>query len=177
MKRQSSARAVRGVLLAWVLLLTAVATVNAQTTTVIITRHAEKVDESADPLLSAAGAERATALRGALADAGVQAIYTTQYHRTRDTAAPLAQSLGIEPIILGTVAGTPTAEHARRIAESVLTTNAGRVVLVVGHSNTLPAIISALGGPDIGAIGDDEYGNLFVLQISERGAHLIRSRY
>ena len=65
---------------------------------VILVRHAEKVDESEDPLLSAAGKARARALARSLRTAGVKAVYVTQYKRTGLTAAPLAAAAGLKPI-------------------------------------------------------------------------------
>ena len=54
---------------------------------------------------------------------------------------------------------------------------AGKTVVVVGHSNTVPMIIKALGGPDIGAIPETEYDNLFTVISDSTGVRLIRSRY
>jgi broad specificity phosphatase PhoE len=146
------------------------------TTTVVIVRHAEKVDDSTDPALSDRGVRRADALAAALADAGVQTVYTTQYRRTRDTAAPLASLLGLQPVVIAS-SGASTAEHAAAIAAAIRERHTGKAVLVVGHSNTVPAIIQALGGPDIGHIDDDAYANLFIVVISEQGARLIRATY
>jgi phosphohistidine phosphatase SixA len=147
----------------------------AQTTTVIIVRHAEKVDDSEDAALSEAGRRRAASLAAALMHADVDAVYVTQWSRTRDTASPAAQQRGIEPVVLATGGGT--AAHAAAIAARIREREHGRTVLVVGHSNTVPAIISALGGPDIGEIEDDEYDNFLVLLISEAGSRLLRSRF
>lgn len=141
-------------------------------TTVILVRHAEKVDDSADPVLSDAGAARAEALAEALADAGVSAIITTQFERTRRTAAPLGERVGITPTIVAATGRTHVADVAARVREL----GPGTVV-VVGHSNTVPAIIRALGGPDVGEIPDSAYDHLFVLALGENGARLIRSRY
>jgi broad specificity phosphatase PhoE len=148
----------------------------ATTTTVVIVRHAEKVDDSTDPALSDSGVRRADALATALADAGVQAVYTTQYRRTRDTAAPLASLLGLHPVVIAS-SGAGTAAHAAEIAAAIRERDTGGTVLVVGHSNTVPAIIQALGGPDIGHMDDDAYANLFIVVISEQGARLIRATY
>jgi broad specificity phosphatase PhoE len=144
-------------------------------TTVIVVRHAEKVDDSADPALSPAGLARATALAAVLRDAGIEAIYTTQYQRTRDTAAPLARHLGLSPVIVET--GGQAADHGRAVAAKVLAEEAGRTVLVVGHSNTVPAIVRGLGATDTGSIADDEYHNLFIVQIAGSVVRLIRARY
>jgi phosphohistidine phosphatase SixA len=145
------------------------------TITVIVVRHAEKADDSRDPPLSDAGTRRAEMLAGALAHAGITTIITTQYRRTRDTAAPLARSIGIEPEVVE--AGSGTASSIEGVATRVRSLLPGSVALVVGHSNTVAEIILALGGPDVGHIEDDEYSALFVVQLRTDGTRLIRSRY
>jgi broad specificity phosphatase PhoE len=155
-----------------VLVTVAGAPLHAQTKTVVLVRHAEKVDDSRDPALSADGLRRADALAAALADAGVDAIFTTQFQRTRDTAAPLARLLGIEPVVITASGGG----HAQDVAAHVRDHEAA-TILVVGHSNTVPAILEALGAPPVDAIADDEYFHLFIVQISPAGVRLIRSRY
>ena len=158
-----------------ILLAVAAADVRAQSTVVVLVRHAEKVDDSRDPALSEAGERRAEALAAALGDAGIQAVYTTQYVRTRDTAAPLARATGVEPVIIAS-AGDATA-NAAAIAAHIREHNAGRTVLVVGHSNTVPAIITALGGADVGTIGDDEYFHLFIVLLDGSGVGVVRATY
>jgi broad specificity phosphatase PhoE len=153
------------------LLAVAAVDVRAQTTVVVLVRHAEKVDDSRDPPLSKAGERRAEALAAALGDAGIQAVYTTQYVRTRDTAAPLAQAVGVDPVIVA------SAGDAAAIAAHIREHNVGRTVLVVGHSNTVPAIITALGGADVGKIGDDEYSHLFIVLLDGSGAGVVRATY
>lgn len=132
-------------------------------TTIIVVRHAEKMDDGADPALSAAGEARAAALAGALQHAGVTAIYTTQFRRTRDTAVPLARRIGVTPTLME--AGGGAGSHASAVAERVLAEARGSTAVIVGHSNTVPDIVRALGGPDVGAIADDEYMHLFVLLV------------
>jgi broad specificity phosphatase PhoE len=128
--------------------------VSAQTA-VFIVRHAEKVDQSRDPLLSARGKARADALARHLESAGVRAIYVTEYKRTGLTAAPLATALRLTPIVVS--AADPAA-----LVEKIRKDNPEDVVLVVGHSNTLPDILRRLGHADPVEIGDDEYDSLFV---------------
>jgi broad specificity phosphatase PhoE len=148
----------------------------AQTTTVIVVRHAEKVDDSADPLLSEAGSARARALAEALQDAGVTAIYTTQLQRTRLTAEPLARAMAIAPVVIGT--GSPVQTHVDRIADRIRESDVGGIVVVVGHSNTVPLIVSALGGPDINSIEDEEYDHMFVLTLRpDASPLLVRAQY
>jgi broad specificity phosphatase PhoE len=161
-------------LLLCALLLLGTAGIAQAQTTVILVRHAEKIDESRDPLLSETGQQRAAALRSALEHGGVSRIYVTQYRRTADTAAPLAALLGIAPTVVEAAAGGAEA-HARAVAERIRADGAG-TVLVVGHSNTVPAIIAALGGPAV-VIGDEEYHHFFVLQLNGAGVQLFRSRY
>ena len=111
------------------------------TTLVLLVRHGEKAAAPADdPPLTEAGLARAQALRAALADAGVQHVIATPRRRTGDTARPLAQALGLTPELVPLSAG---ATHVAAVADAVRR-HAGEVVLVVGHSNTVPAIVGAL---------------------------------
>lgn len=131
--------------------------------TVYLVRHAEKGTEPAnDPPLSAPGQARARALAVALADAGVRSILTTQLLRTRETARPLAEKLGLMGKVVG-VSGAAKA-HAVAVAAAVKAQPAG-AVLVVGHSNTVPLIVEALGGPAMPMICDSQYANLYVVQL------------
>src|SRR5690606_6878517 len=103
---------------------------------VLLVRHAEKAQEPADDVaLTAEGSARAEALAAALVHAQVDAIITTQFRRARETAEPLAKRLGITPMVVE--AGSDTGAHARAVADAVR--RAGRTVLVVGHTNTVPA--------------------------------------
>ena len=129
---------------------------------VFVVRHAERADVGGsqmlgqpDPPLSAAGKMRAARLAVMLGDAGIKAIFATEFRRTQDTAGPLATRLGL------TVQKLPaggTADLISRLRKE----HAEDILLVVGHSNTVPAIIKALGGPDV-TIAEDEYDNLFVI--------------
>lgn len=142
-------------------------------TLVVLVRHAEKVDASADPALSAAGEARAVALAETLRDARVSAIVTTQFRRTRETAAPLAARLGIAPQVVD--AGG--ADHAAAVADAVRRLSG--VVLVVGHSNTIPAIVGALGAPRPPDLCDGNYDTMFVVALSPGASapSLVRARF
>ncbi len=146
-------------------------------TTVIVVRHAERAAvEGRDPPLSEAGEQRARALVEAVGDAGVKAIYATQFQRTQQTARPLAEHLGV-PLTIFEATGDARA-HAAALAREVLSKHAGEVVVVVGHSNTVPAIVQALGGTEVPEIPDSEYHNLFVVVIPATGPpSTIRARY
>lgn len=137
----------------------------AQPATVILVRHAERAAEPRrDPVLTEAGTARAEALRDVLRDAGVTSVVTTQLQRTQLTAKPLADQLGLQPIIVP-VAG-PVAAHVDSVAAAVMRRPAGDVVLVVGHSNTIPAIVGALGGPRMPELCETEYSWLFVMEFA-----------
>jgi broad specificity phosphatase PhoE len=147
---------------------------NGKATTVIVVRHAEKAATPADdPPLTAAGEARARDLLAAIRDAGVSAIITTQFARTKGTAQPTAAALGITPQIVATGPAT----HVQDVANAVRR-HAGETVLVVGHSNTVPAIVAALGAKQPAAICDAEYDNLFVVTIAPNGrASVIKTKY
>ena len=143
-------------------------------TTVILVRHAEKAAAPADdPALTEAGQARAQALMAIARDAGVTAIVTTQFARTRETARPTAEALQITPDVVR--AGG--AQHAQEVARAVMA-HAGGVVLVVGHSNTVPAIIAALGAPQPPPICDSSYDDVYLLTVRASGpARVIHARY
>lgn len=148
------------------------------TTTVIVVRHAEKAtDDPRDPSLSLVGEARAQALAAALRDAGVAAIYSTELKRTWLTADPLARSAGLT-VEKRPMAGGDVPAYARELAKEVLARHAGRTVLIVGHSNTVPEIVKALSGDPVAAIDDSEYDNLFLVTAAAPGeGSVIRARY
>ena len=150
---------------------------SAQPSTVILVRHAERGTAPAnDPVLTEAGSARAVALKAALASAGVSAVVTSHLQRTILTAKPLADSLGLTAQVVR--AGNPMQAHFDSVAAVVKRQPAGSVVLVVGHSNTVPGVIAALGGPRLPDLCDAQYASLFVLELPTTGApRLIRASY
>ena len=143
--------------------------------TVIIVRHAEKAaTPTNDPPLTAAGEARARALAIIARDAGVNAIITTQYLRTRETAKPSAEALHLTPEVVD--AGGP--RHVQDVARRIMQEHQGQVVLVVEHSNLVPALVNALGAPQPPAICDSQYDGLYVVLIpAASAAHVIDARY
>jgi len=134
----------------------------------VLVRHAEPVAGGTDPGLSTTGQHRATTLAKILANTGITAIFTSNLRRTKETAKPLAILLSIAPVV---IADDPLAAAAQIKA-------AGKRVLVVGHTNTVPAIIEALGGPANVVIQANEFDRLFVLQVPAHGAaSLLTMRY
>jgi phosphohistidine phosphatase SixA len=135
---------------------------------VYLVRHTEREAEGEDPPLTARGEARAQALAATLRDAGITAIITTQWKRTRDSAKPLAAILKITPEIVPVYEGK-AAENSRAVAEAVRRYK-DQIVLVIGHI-TVTGVISALGGPSLPTICDDVFSDLFQLTpaLGERG--------
>ncbi len=132
-------------------------------TTVYVVRHAEKLEPAnPDSPLSPEGEARAQELAKTLGKAGVQHIHVTSKWRTQQTAAPLAKQLDLELLIMEPGAVTELVAHIR--AE-----DQGRVVLVVGHSNTVPDIVMALSGTDVGGIPEERFDRLFKVVIAPDG--------
>jgi len=126
------------------------------TTTVLLVRHAEKMSEPADdPPLSPEGQFRAEALADWLADSGIRTIYVSERLRTRQTAEPLAQSTGATIVEL-------SASDVEGLVKTLRSRHRGETVLVVGHSNSLPAVIRRLGG-EAGEIDPQDFSRLFVV--------------
>ena len=147
----------------------------AAATVVLLVRHAERAPGAGDVPISDLGRSRALALAEIGKVAGVSAIITTQFQRTRQTAAPLAEALGLTPVVVNTQADV--ARHAADVAAAVRQ-QAGKTVLVVGHSNTIAPIVAALGGPGFPDFCDPEYDNLIVMVLdAEGGVRTVRSRF
>jgi len=149
------------------LLLSAFLSTATAQSTIFIVRHAEKADATKDPDLSEAGRARAEALAKMLKDANITAIYATEFKRTQQTATPLAKVLGITVTIL------PAKDNAALIAK--LRASTGNA-LVVGHGDTIPDLIKALGISDPINIAENDYDNLFAV-VPDQKPHLIRLHY
>jgi broad specificity phosphatase PhoE len=149
----------------------------AQPSLVVVVRHAEKSSEPAsDPALSPAGQQRALALAAALESAHITTIITTPYRRTRETALPLARRLGIAPQVVAPRSGQSAEAHVAEVA-ALVRKQTGQV-LVVGHSNTAPAIVQALGGPKLLELCESSFGHAFVVAAPKPvGSTVLRLRY
>ncbi|MGK7295221.1 MAG: SixA phosphatase family protein [Candidatus Wenzhouxiangella sp. M2_3B_020] len=133
-----------------------------RSTLVILVRHAEKSAEPAgDPVLTDAGRRRAERLADLLAEAGVTAIYATEYERTQATGRPIAERLGLE-VRVRPVGDLGIETHSRAMAREILAAHAGESVLIVGHSNTVPVLVDAFTGLRVAPIADDEYDRIFI---------------
>jgi 2,3-bisphosphoglycerate-dependent phosphoglycerate mutase len=147
----------------------------ADSTTVVVIRHAEKeTDAGGDPPLSSAGRARAELLAHMFGDthAGrIDAIYVSPTMRSRMTAAPLAARLGLTPV-------EQSADSAA-LARRVLREHTGGRTLVIGHRDTVNEIVEALSGvKHLSPIGDDEYGTMYVVSVPQIGrANVLRLTY
>jgi broad specificity phosphatase PhoE len=131
-------------------------------TTFYLVRHAEKAsDDPRDPTLTPAGRARAQALAQRIDAAGLDAAYASQYRRTQLTAAPSAAAAG-KPVTVRSPSDDATSNQ--RFADDLRRRHAGKRVLVVGHSNTIPALQAALTGKPPQPMADDEYDRLIVLR-------------
>lgn len=133
---------------------------------IILVRHAERSQAAAsdDPPLTDAGNARAQRLAAMLAKSRITTVFVTRFQRTQETARPLADLLKLTPI--------DKSDSDQLIAE--LRTRGSDTVLVVGHSDTVPDVIKAFGGPTV-TIDDDDFDDLFVL-VPATGA-LARFKY
>ncbi len=138
---------------------------------VFFVRHAERAAISgrvpSDTGLSEAGQARAQSLAQALKDAHIAAIYTSEYKRTRETAAPLAQLSEVRPEIV-------PADDLRSLLAKIRASPGN--VLVVGHSNSLPQIINALGVKSRVSVTESDYDNLFLV-VLEHPPRLIQLHF
>ncbi|MBX3702804.1 MAG: histidine phosphatase family protein [Steroidobacteraceae bacterium] len=135
----------------------------ASTTTVFVMRHAEKAAiPGDDPPLSPVGENRALVLAEyfgrAPKELGLDCIIVSEFKRTQDTVRPLANRLGIPVIVV-------PAQDSKRAARRALGEYRGGRVLIVGHSNTVPALVEELSGRKIPEMSEQEYGVVYVVAV------------
>lgn len=152
-------------------------------TTVFLVRHAEKADAPRDnPSLNEMGKLRSQALARLLGQSGVKAIYTSQFQRTIETAEPLAKRLGITatPLTIKSSQTNPREVSDQSIKEITdkIYERAGDGVLIVGHSNSVPAVIKMLGGDVVPTIDEQKFDDLFIVTVYGKGkAKVVHLKY
>lgn len=133
-------------------------------TIVYLVRHAEKItgeNAGRDPALTNEGEARAEILAGLLREENITKIFSSDYIRTRKTAAPTAEMSGVEIEIY---------DPRDLLTLASLIQEAKGHILVVGHSNTIPETVAALGGVGGSPIFEkSEYDRLYVVTILEDG--------
>ena len=130
---------------------------------IYLVRHGEK-EAGKDPALTAQGQLRARNIATMLRKAGITAVYSSQTLRTMQTAQPMAQAAGVT--VQPYDAAKPEVLIERVHAEK------GGAVLVVGHSDTLAALVSMLGGTPGTAIGELEFDRMYQISKGSDGKHV-----
>jgi broad specificity phosphatase PhoE len=126
-------------------------------TTIYVVRHTERLDGTADSPLSAAGMARAQQLAHVLKDAGITAIFVTEYRRARQTAEPLAAANGLTPIAYA-------AGSSEGAVSQILSKHVGGRVVIVAHSNTVDDLAAGLGVAGVTELKDNQYDRMYVIQ-------------
>jgi 2,3-bisphosphoglycerate-dependent phosphoglycerate mutase len=135
---------------------------------IFIVRHAEKAKIGGnDPDLSETGQKRADALARILKDSQITAVFVTEFKRTQETAAPTAKEVQLSSVVV-------PANDVGSLAAKVrgLSGNA----LVVGHGNTIPELMKALGIATSIAIPENDYSEIFVVSLHDP-PQLLRLHY
>lgn len=132
-------------------------------TSFILVRHAEQADtEGGDPDLSEEGTSTALRLKKRLEHTNLSAVYSTPYLRTRSTVQDIADShdlsiMEYDPFDMD-------------VLDRMLNRHGGGIILIVGHSNTTPALVNKLLGADVlDQLDESDYDNLFIVTASEIG--------
>jgi len=139
---------------------------------VFLIRHAEQMLDVEDPPLTDDGLNRAKAWASIFRDAGIDVIYTSKKIRTKQTGAPIASELNI-PL------KTMSRRDVSGLVNQVRKEHGDDVVLIVGHSKTIPKLVEAFVPSTKGpTIEKDDYDNLFVIvPKGENDATILRLRY
>lgn len=132
-----------------------------QVTTYYLIRHAEK-DRSdktnKDPHLTEKGLKRAENWEKTLKNVKFDAIYSTNYNRTKETASPTAKANNLELTIYN-----PRSIDTKTFME----TTKGKTILIVGHSNTTPVFANGLlGEKKYKMIADNNNANLYIVTVT-----------
>lgn len=148
---------------------------NPDITTFILVRHAEKVDDSADPELSPEGYQRAERLAEMLQNISFDAVYSSDRIRTRETVRKIADQNGVEILLY-------EPHQTESEVNRLLNSNPGKTVLISGHSNTTPFFANELLGREHfeGKFDESDYGNLLIITIAGEGegeGELLHLRY
>ena len=142
-------------------------------TTVILVRHAEKKVEpnNQDPDLAPEGVERAQEIVRVFGNAGINAIYATQYKRTQQTVMPLSDRTGVAVTVL-------ESSQPEELVQRIQTSLRGQTIFIAGHNNTVPKMASLLSGETFPVIPESEYDNLFIVTVYRFGkAKVVRMKY
>lgn len=148
------------------------ATFSRPITTVILVRHAEKNPEPKDdPDLSPEGFARAQEIARVFSDAGINAIYATQYKRTQQTVEPLSKRVGVPVTVLDS-------KQPEELVKRIQTSLRGQTIFVSGHNDSVPQIASALSGENFPPIAASDYDDVYIVTIYRFGkAKVLKLKY
>ena len=133
-----------------------------------LVRHAEKATTGGnDPELSAAGQQRAEGLARIVKEAEITAIFTTEFKRTQETAAPTAKELHVSLTVIPADQISALVQKLRGLKGNGL---------VVGHGNTIPDLVKALGIATPVNVPENDYSELFVIIMTDK-PQLLRLHY
>lgn len=142
-------------LLAFVLLSTLLASAAEAHKAIILVRHAEKESQTdPDSAISVIGEDRALAFARLVRNAGVTHVFVSDKKRTAQTAEPLTTQKALTAVV---------AKDTKDLLEKIKALPKDAVAVVVGHSNTIPEILKALGVKGDVVIKDDQFGRVFVV--------------
>ncbi len=149
---------------------------NYSQTTIILLRHAEKdtavqgsTAMTANPPLSQAGKERAKRLVSILEKYPIDEIYSTDYTRTKETITPFANKINKSVQLYDPKTLNAFAEQLR---------NANKTIVVIGHSNTTPALVNLLLKENkFKPLDDNEYGTYWIVKIKDEKAEAEQRKY
>jgi broad specificity phosphatase PhoE len=135
---------------------------------VFIVRHAEKASTGGkDPDLSVQGQKRADALAHILKDLQITSVFVTEFKRTQETAAPTARAAQVSPTVV-------PASDIGTLVQKLRALNGN--ALVVGHGNTIPDLLRALGIAMTVSIPEDDYTEIFAVLVGN-APQLVRLHY
>ena len=138
--------------------------------TIYLVRHAEKEQASVDPDLTPCGRERSDELNAFFDSVPLQAVYSTDYKRTLNTALPTATAKGLD-------VQSYNPRNLEAMAERLLQSQ--QDALVVGHSNTTAVLAGLLSQQDLGAFDESIYNRVYQVVVSKSGGrlHLIHTAF
>lgn len=122
-----------------------------------VVRHAERQDNSPNSPLSAAGFNTAQALKDSLSSKKIDLVFASTFVRTQQTAQPTATAKGLSLNIYRPDTTAGLVSHLKKIK--------GKSVLVIGHSNTVPDIVSGLSNQSVAPIPDNDFDNLYIIKV------------
>lgn len=131
-------------------------------TTVFLVRHAD-VDYStnpSDPNLTPEGVQRANELKEVLSNVDIDAVYSTNTFRTKETAQPLATSKNLQITLYYNIDS---------LVNEVKQNHRGEEILIVGHADTVPDTINKFVGQNTGYSIGNEFYKIFIVALTESG--------